>query len=1713
MPITLADLTTTPAPAPKLQDFGPSAGQPKPSTVNADTNTNIAAHGALMAPPDAVINAYNNINTELGTGGSFTLDQLLAQRKIVDQRSTYDEVQRVLADPNVSVDDKAGYMNGYIGMLSGRPGSDSLGVTIARQAAMSPSSPNETDEAVNTILPTDGSVYDSVDQYNGFVQKKINAIANSKDQNWFTKGADIVESLIPFVDQARSAQTSYKLGEIKNPGDLLKGMTLLGESRNVIRDKIAAMPVADRYALAQKVIDLVSNAKGPVFNSLDTLDKVNQLNAYLNGTGYSGKDRVSDNIFSLLDATVVLGPLLKIGKAGVEGVKASSALKRAALVENKVQEATPEIQKIAKNLQLTYQAPSGPTVFVNKKGVGSTDLGAVESPSQDVVNTTADMITDRILQKFNKPALKTPTGDTANVVDDLGGPNVDMSVVRDEVRQQVGSILTPSTFNDPDIVKKVTDGVGETLKSRYIGTPKTFKATSTQLVRQTMDESNINRLAARTTVAPTSPSQVIKDVNPEKARAIHNMAVQDQTGQAAKALYGTDRADAIANDYLPEVKNIDDSVRNKVNMDEALPNPDQRVIEAVKEKGRTDLYPAEKTAMRNKVKQDFTDVVGMVPRTPMGTLGDAKSLVEQGSLNTPQGVKFSMVYGPTDGGFVSKEQAVRQALFSLNKYGVTENEIELLGKTPEGSFVPAGKDSYPSYLVRVNHNYEFTPADTVEHTMEGGSKWNLFDSRENWTDGSMGTLKQHFVPPSVTVPAQIFNSSSAAADKSAWYGKQLLSLADRYGKKFKTLDKRQQALVDAYRVEANNKGLKFSTADLEARGMNPTAIEALRDWKTTTDTMWWMENVDANKTARARGWMRFVDQANHSDLLVKPLPNHFGDAVKDVYDSTTDSLVRLDKAQLDELYARGGSIAHTREHVSRGTKSFDLIKVENKSDSSYMRMIRDEDDTLTYRDGYYPIKYKDPYFIKQTFKKPDGTSYDKAIASAGSLKDANALRDRMLAADNKAILNIHSDYKLKGQSQFDEDNWSYMNSSGRSAQRIRGERLENATAVTDPNHVHIESPEESLIHSIRSVAGRTAYRDWVDTTKNRWLAQYGDLMDAQRGVQMWPEDIREIGKNKLQADSMRIKDAKATWAHVHAMEAGYVNLLDDASKNMFKEFSNIAGRKGWGWVENVGNKLAQGKPTSWARRKAFRLLLAANPLRQALVQGSQALPVLLATNPLAIPKIAAQHVLLNFMKTGGDADTFMKVIAQNATGLSVKEAEKMYADFEKSGFEAAVDANSLIRSQMANIVDRRLSEKVKSVTAKPLNVLQKYGFNAGENFLMRSVWLSEYDILKKSGIKIDAEALDNLSARVRNLTLNMNKAGELPYNENMFSAALQFFQAPHKAFSQIIMGHRGLTGGDRLRLGAAYVATFGIGGGPISSILSNLLPDDNQAFDTKDLIEGGLFNLTVNAGLSSIFGQTVRTDFSDSFRLLSDYTKPVMALWLGIQQGSILDTLTSGASAGLVFGDNARVTNFIKQLAKPFLVDDSQKADELMATGVAFLSMFSGASNYFKAKYAVEHGKTINSKGGVVDYHVNTVEAALLAAGFSTVDEIHQYAANDASYKATGKYKDDIAHMIDETSRNLAKKGIANDDADWYLKMMSEAQRVFGGDPVYLKEIANQLQYKASVGEDSIFKTLLQQMGYADNFDDLVNGSHLNDEQKKTLLDAKRQMDEIKNGN
>lgn len=1110
---------------------------------------------------------------------------------------------------------------------------------------------------------------------------------------------------------------------------------------------------------------------------------------------------------------------------------------------------------------------------------------------------------------------------------------------------------------------------------------------------------------------------------------------------------------------------------------------------------------------------DISDRLMSEPKSLKGsaTEGVFTHTLPPDNKNTERGVSFDQVFGPEDSGFVNARDGANQIKFALRKYGITDQNVEMLGRDVNGNYAPIKDiDGAPpgDYLARVKHEYEFSPGDTVSWTMYG-SHWlsRLFDGRQALASGKSGGLIDHLIPLVNISDTLLTTPASVAADRTANYFKGLEALGRDYATKFTALGKDEQSLVNRYLIKANDLGLRFDPVKLGADGFSEQAIDAIRSFKKVQDTNHHFENVDLNRTLNHRGWQKYVDQSGDSELVVRPV-GHSSLKSSDRIMDGTGALIKPTATQLEELYKAGGTIAELRRPILRDKNLISHILVPQTSEGGYLRKINPYDRTLAYRDGYFAVRYEQPYFITKEIKGADGSVNETAIATAANRKDADGIYSRLTTTDLKGKYNIRGDVKKNGEN-LDNFKWDLIVNGGRSPQRLRGKRLIDGTeAVSDLNLKHIETPTESLVHSLRSISYRMATRNWIETAKSRWMSQFGHLMlDAQQGK--FPEDIRMIGRGTVLPTRGEIADAKTTWRYINSQEAGYVNLLDDSSKRFFSELSDTSGRSNsMRWAEGPLRNASGFNPTQFARKKVFRLTLAANPLRQSIVQFSQVLPTILATNPLGIPHVIARLPLIEAFERGLKAEDMSMWLDKSSkllTGLSTGQAQQMFEHWKMSGFDAAVNANSVIRDDLVKLVNTTPYQKINKVLSTPLNLAQKFGFQAGESSLMKVMWLSEYDNLLKTKVPIDADKLEHMVAKVRNLTTNMNIAGETPYNSNDLSLLMQFMQAPHKAFSTIMWGHKGLSTSERVRLGSAYILTFGLGATPFSSILSNALPNhkDNPVVQ---VLEGGLFDMALNGALTNLFHKDVKESFSDSLRLLQ--LPDVFRFFQNIIGQNLGDAAASSPSLGLVFGQNARVTNLVKEMIRPFSNPEDRTPQQAQTIGVSFLKMFSGMSNFFKAKYIMEHQKIMGSTGNITDPNANDVEALLAAAGFRTYDEVNNQAFSEGTYQMSQQPYQDVSKWLNETSRHLASQDISKEDQNYTIDVMREANRVWGGNPFYMKIIQDSLARNAAKGDSTIFKTIVNLSKFQSESDvnNLIENGPFDDQEKQRLKDIVSQV-------
>ena len=1207
---------------------------------------------------------------------------------------------------------------------------------------------------------------------------------------------------------------------------------------------------------------------------------------------------------------------------------------------------------------------------------------------------------------------------------------------------------------------------------------------------------------------PTSLAKNLKDTNPGKARAMHSMANADESDEVAQATYGTTRTEAVADDLGFEIAEESGEVENKVgnigvDFDKAA-TPDAEVMDIARSDGQIYYWEDEKRQARSQVYNDFRNPTGLRLRNEMTSVG----------VGVDDGAIIRAIYGPTDSGFATAQDAIDTTLFTFRKYGLDESNVELmmqrgdkyvpvpdsLKKTMmEGNVRPTG-----GFLARVNYKYDTNPLD-IEKMAEADVKWNLFDRIPGAGLKGQGTLQRHMLDAHSMLHPNITKGASVAVDKAAGLERNLLDLGKRFTDKFTKLPKDRQLLVEEYVKEANDKGIDFNFNRLVADGYQPKEIEALQDWRKYWDTVYELENRDLGKTLRNQGYGLITSKEDGTRMIARPSARQtVGDAVR-VYDPVTGEVKNLAKQEIDDLYAAKGTVAKLKNPTTVDDEVVEFV-LSREDASSYIKGIKEGDQVLNKRKGYYSVQYTAPKFIVERVKDKNGkVLYEKAVAMAGNTADADLMARRMATTKGRRYDNVdpEADFfvreNVKGGRIDSEDYWSLQAAGGRSAQRIRGKRLEDASGsqvAGDQNFVM--GPVDSLIHSARNISRRVPMREYLDATKQRFMQQYKHVLPKDEfGQVKFPNTRSEIGatgrgRTKLAAD------ARTTFEYIKSLEDGYINGIDEAYKATLKFMANILGNTAVG-AKGVSQKAlskAEGTleglselqgPTGFGKNIAFQAYLASNPLRQLLVQGHQSI-LTSAVNPNYHLRGALARDLTAFLSYVSSknvvSDEKALEVAAKASGRSGKEFKAMYDAWQRSGMGAAVDKSNLIRgslSDMANYGKYGASKSVVGRAVSPLttglHLSRQVGFDAGEYYNSLVTWLTYADKVKqgKKGAMTQKD-WDEVTGSARNLALNMNQAGEMPYNQNTLGLFFQFMQVPHKMLTTISF-NRTLPASEKAKLASLNFLLFGVGGTAVYNMFDSILPEDQA---TRDAVTNGLEGFLVNSALTMATGEETRIDFSSlaptDMYGLSDF---ITSLWTE-NPGNILAASPSGQ---LFFGNNPRITNAFKRAAQYFhLMEDSEDPVELDVVFKSFAQISSGYSAAYKAKMAYTYGQKRNAFGGIVDENVSTAEAMAAAFGFGTLDERDTYLSGNILYEDSQAFEEDFKKWYKDMKLRVAADGVNPEESEYALRIMNAGLNVFQeNQPKFQQLLRQQLRYDIEQNKDySMYRSAIRAAGFMD---------------------------------
>lgn len=1215
--------------------------------------------------------------------------------------------------------------------------------------------------------------------------------------------------------------------------------------------------------------------------------------------------------------------------------------------------------------------------------------------------------------------------------------------------------------------------------ARFLGLGRAIRSASRGA--SSVVQSMARRDAVKAPVMPHSASQALKDTNPEKARALHAAMVDDLSEEVANAAYGASRIDAIGHDIASEVLQPFDVVKNKVDIPVQAPRilpPNPRVMDVATANGTVYLSEAERLGVTAKVINDFRAATGLQPRTAMTREGQViDGVTGEFSNNT---VNIRAVYGSVDGGFRDVGDAIERTKIALRQYGVDDSDISILVRDGEHfTPVPAhlASPDVDNFLVQVNFPYRVVADDIPLEQFN--VNWNIFD-RIGITSGSKhGSLQRHVLALSSMLEKHIVGGAAVAIDRGSLLAKNLLDLSRQATDIYEKLtDSRKAAFFEEIK-RANFEGRYADKARLIAEGFEPEEMTLLDKWKEYWDTMFHLENRDKRMSLANQGYQRVVNP-NGTILDAKPIQR--GGANGRVYDVDTDSVITMSREEIDELYEKGGHFSSLRNEVNIGGEVVGgeaglPILVRNQPGGTISHGYRDWDNVLDYRPGYFSVKYDAEYFIVRTERRPDGQTYERAIAVSGDLKSAQQ-RARELAQEGGEY-RVRADVKGEEREVFMD---SVNLSGGRSAQRIRGERLEDATEANTSGFdmQYVMNPVDTMVNTARGISDRVAMREFIEVSKTRFLQQFGHMLPKNKfGQVMWPSKIEHIGRPGELA-SKELADARTTWEAINYWENGYINAIDDTWKAALRKMGEIAGMRGLTKAEKAAFWAAsQSGPITQSRRLAFNLYLVLNPARQFIVQAHQSVQ-LAALRPAYVAKqLGRDFPALVAARLNNGAKGLPEALVKSS-GRSKEQLEDMYEAYINSGLSASIDRQNLLRGSLLSAADD-LTYKSQAIGAlastgrgvnKALNTTRRVGFDLGEEVNMMTSFLTFYDraLEANKGKKLSLEQLEEVTASARDFTYGMNFADDMPYNQNWLSMVFQFAQVPHKAALQFTF-NRALTPMEKVRMASFNLAMYGV---PPGSLLYSMVEPATEELP-EGIREGIIFGLesyALNTAFSLMAGEDVKLSYN---ALQATDTVGLQELVTSIMTHDIGSLIAASPSGSLFFGNNPRLTEWARTVAKftNFIPEDTEDPTTLPIVLKETFGLASGFSNAFKARLAYKLNEKHTAQGRVTKEGINLFEAIGTALGFETQHEmLNRYVSNEL-YEKSKEFEEDVKEQYRLTKMQLHRVGKDIRDPETAAQIMSYGWAAFEG--TRAREIWEGLMRRdLEAGDHTMFNTLLR---------------------------------------
>lgn len=1656
--LTLKQLTAT-ADAPTISDFGPQLEATAP-VVNRPSSVNTAAYAAALSPEGTT--AQGMIDSYHQALSEDTLEgQSQTATNLISQAKS--NAMQANVDPLMNILSNPNVSDEQKRAAVGQVYDKNSAIyspanVLSTKALAAPTVGTPSKEADEARYDM-SAITTEMNARKAAIQDVYNSAASQSQPDLQQHFYDFGVGLIPGARQYMVSKIAADTSDAPIKAFVRTFVGGVGTSTQYMRDQIAQLPADQQLGAAQSMADAI-NAHSNILISRPA-DEVRRsvLQGVIGGQGYSDHQATADNLASWADLAMGAGA---IGKGVVKGGKAVSEL-AGALKDYKTNQSSAEgiYAAFKRDFDANYAA----------------EKGTVSAASE--------------------------AADTVKATDGT-------------------SVKTDSIVPQPEYTPQNKNSLGQFYKSRE----QQVYDSSTGIPYQKMPAENVLSSAVRDSirsqVQPVSLYQNYKDTNIDMARNAFESMTLDSSGEAAQALAGTTRTDALANAMMPEVRHVDGSVANKVSAPDAISQTRDAIpadiVDFIKHDGLTQYAQAEKAAARSLKANQFQEAIGMTPRQEMFQL-----LPDHAKFtDTPQGFSFRGVYGPQDTGFSDATDALETAKFALRNTGVDESALGLLKREGE-SYIPvdhadvAGKKG--DYLVSVEHDYKITPSDVTE-----ASGWQPLDVKLNFFDrwtpmgGTQGTFSNIILDPQSMLDKVIVAPAVVGTDRAATVEKALLNQVGDFAKTFKGLSKAEQHVVNNEITEANFLSRDYDYRRLSASGASAEAIDTLTKFKSFQDTVWHLKNEYFAKQLDNAGYEEFMHTASNTNLPVRRVAKASVSGGVNVWDAATDTIKNLDRAAVDAAYAQSGGVAKLRQPIlTTGGDSVEHVLHTNSAADGYLRKFTPTSQVTNYRPGYYGVSYKDPYHIIEKVKDANGkVIYEHSVATARDAKGANTTVNRMNAQGPNEFYHRKAT-EINDKTTFEHD-FDVNQAHGMSSFKRRGQLLEDSTSNTvSLENANVRNPVETMVAQAVPLSKKVAMADVIDAIKQRGISQYSDLLPKDDfGRAMIPRDMNQIRyRGGATQDQSRVADARTTFGYANYLENSYVNLLDDGIKSAMHNVADLIGQVSASG-ERVTRELANKSLTNGMKSVSYYAFLGLAPLRQLIVQGHQAV-MLAALNAewVASTKAFSQPAYMALRTMGMDAThATAATLAKSAWGSS-QEAERVFQQFRRAGIGAAVDHQNMISGAVndmaANMIANSRNSMVSNVLKVPRTVAafsRKIGFDAGEFYSQSMSWLAHRDLAAKQGLNVFADDVaDKVTGAARNYTGNMNSAGDLASNKNALSMVFQYTQNTQKMILNLTT-NRAIPWQIKVKMATLGVALFGTGSIPF--VGSSKAVQSVQDPNAKEALTYGLEGWFLNKALSLATGQKSEIDWSG----LSPFNAfGTLDMIHGIFTTNVGEIIANSPSASMFFGSNPRVSKAVGDMARyTNLIDDFQDPTTFLGVAKDFANISSGMSAGFKAAYLLKTKQKMSSSGNITQENVDSVNAIGAILGFPTETEsqLMKIAQNNSKNKKA--VEADFNEWFKTANQHYSNPDLAGDDLTHTQKMLTEFYRVYGNNNEDMQRLMDQkLKANLKTGDASMYNMVMRNCPLYSRGDcmKLIDSTPFSDpkekENLKTILNAGNQ--------